>query len=375
MLFKLLSLLVAGLFTSFPSRGDDVQNLGILSRSLKPQSIQIIGDEIFVADGSSVTVYDLRDMRCNRQFGKEGEGPGEIKTFFFFINTLYSQGPGELLMEGFTKLLWLDLDGKPRREANKLARTFRLQPLGANFVGITFPYLDEKIGKTVCAVQVFDGKQKPLKSVTCQPEPMFDREGLFRVVPDFPQFAVHDNLLYIQNNENPGVTRIDIYDANGNRLRSLSRPAKPLAVDEAVRKKLLTELRLNFDQRKDLAITIPVTIQNWDDFLKWATLDYPKYLPSIRDFWIDRERIYVQSYEEKGSRSRFSVFTLKGDLLSELWLPVSGDPYWLGNRLRRTGARRSLVHQGQYYFLFDNEESEQWELHRVKACAPDEGSY
>jgi len=359
-------LLIWIMTTFLPLLSLEPQRLGILSHSINPAAMAIMGEEIFVIDGSQVAVYGIKDGQFKRQFGKEGEGPGELSAPFFWVNALSVSKPHLLMIEGFNKLLEFDARGSVVREEKKMIRAFRLQPLGQNFIATPFPAQGDKNGKASCFIQILGPKQDVLQTLMQIPEPMFDREGLFQVVPSHPQYEVHEGLLYLETPDKPDHCRIDVYTPNGQRKNSLSYPVKPVAIDAGIKARLLGELERSFQRRKDLSISVPVTVQTWDDFRKWAHFEFPDTLPAIRDFWVDRDHVFIQTQEKTTAGYRFIVMSTKGEKKGEFTLPVFQDPVWLSNRLRRSGARRALVHQGFFYFLHEDEDAETWEIRRLK---------
>jgi hypothetical protein len=59
--------------------------IGVLPEVLKPHMICVSGEEAFVLQGGTVLVYSLNNPRLLRQFGKSGEGPGELREVPFSI--------------------------------------------------------------------------------------------------------------------------------------------------------------------------------------------------------------------------------------------------------------------------------------------------
>jgi hypothetical protein len=58
-------------------------NLGPLPGLLKPNFLRVSSDGIFIFEGATVYMYSIENLSFIRKFGREGEGPGEIKLFPF----------------------------------------------------------------------------------------------------------------------------------------------------------------------------------------------------------------------------------------------------------------------------------------------------
>jgi hypothetical protein len=54
------------------------RRIGYLPEVMKPDNINIFQEDLLVAEGSSIFIYGLKDLRFKLKFGRKGEGPGEI---------------------------------------------------------------------------------------------------------------------------------------------------------------------------------------------------------------------------------------------------------------------------------------------------------
>ena len=50
-----------------------------LEEILKPVTINLDKDQIYITEGASIYIYSLKDFKFVKKFGKEGEGPHEFK--------------------------------------------------------------------------------------------------------------------------------------------------------------------------------------------------------------------------------------------------------------------------------------------------------
>ena len=70
MIFMVLMLLIV--FPGFAVK------LAVLPELNRPSYLEIRENEVFVLDETAVKVYSLKDCHLVRQFGKKGNGPGEL---------------------------------------------------------------------------------------------------------------------------------------------------------------------------------------------------------------------------------------------------------------------------------------------------------
>jgi len=96
--------------------------------------------------------------------------------------------------------------------------------------------------------------------------------------------------------------------------------------------------------------------KNYWNYLK-QYLSFQDYFPAVRDFFIDQDLIYVQTFELEKSRIKWLVFDLNGNLKKEARLPVI-DFYTDHSPLHG-------IRQGLYYYLEENIEEEAWEVKRL----------
>jgi len=195
------------------SHAVSAEMIGELSGVLKPESIQVSGNELYVVEGGSFLVYSLTDLKLTRKFGKKGEGPGELKVFPFWMNALYPL-KNSLYAEGFDKFIFFNKEGKAIREHQKKHRFFKLLPVGENFVGRTFPIPGEG-NKRYTAVRLYNSKIELIKELYREPLDMLNKQGLFTMIPDAVNFTVYDDKIVpgkVCNFDNPEPAGLLIFD-------------------------------------------------------------------------------------------------------------------------------------------------------------------
>jgi hypothetical protein len=79
--------------------------LGELPFVLRPEMIQIDGEELFVLENTEITVYSTKTLKILRKFGKNGPGPGEWMTVPGWMHQMQIHN-GMVLVTDVKKLLY-----------------------------------------------------------------------------------------------------------------------------------------------------------------------------------------------------------------------------------------------------------------------------
>jgi hypothetical protein len=87
----------------------------------------------------------------------------------------------------------------------------------------------------------------------------------------------------------------------------------------------------------------------------------PNILPVFRDSWIIGNQIYIQTYREKQNESEFLILDFSGKIEKRLFLPESTKL-----SLRINPASTFTFYKGEYYYLSENVDQEEWELHTLQ---------
>jgi len=189
-------------------------NLGILNEVLEPESIQVYGNELYVVEGAVIFVYSLDDLSLIRKFGKKGEGPGELKAFPFWPNSI-TVWPDHIFAEGLDKFIFFSKEGKLIKEHKKIKRFMKVLPVGKNVVVKTFPF-QGKDQKYYNAIKVLNTEMEEIKELYRQKVLMLEAEGSITMIPESINFCVYDNKIFVE--ESPKGFFIEIFDCEGKKL-------------------------------------------------------------------------------------------------------------------------------------------------------------
>ena len=88
-------------------------------------------------------------------------------------------------------------------------------------------------------------------------------------------------------------------------------------------------------------------------------IDFHEILPGARHFLVQPDgEMLIETYEKKGTRSKFVSFTSDGKITGEFML-TDPEP----GRTKMTPHATYLVYGDRFYYVKDNPDAETWELH------------
>jgi hypothetical protein len=88
---------------------------------------------------------------------------------------------------------------------------------------------------------------------------------------------------------------------------------------------------------------------------------FSEYFPTFRNMMLKDDRIYVEMFTKKGSRSRFQIFDLNGKKTGDVFL-TDNEP----GRIKMLPKFGYTFSNNSYLYIRENVEGEIWELVREK---------
>lgn len=339
------------------------ENLGVLTEVLKPESIRVSGDEIYIVEGASVFVYSRHDLKLLRKFGRKGSGPGELQAMPFWPNVLSFRN-GNIFMEGINKYVYLSKQGKLIKDSKKGLRLFGMLPVGKNYVVRGFPFRDEK-NKFYMAIKLLDANLKEIKELYRQGVPMLNRHQTIEMIPESMNFCVSGDKIFVERS--PEGFLIDVFDSAGKKLYTISKDYERRKVTARDKEIALAYVKENFNL-KTLGVFIPIGVldNGWTEFKKWATFVYPERLTPLRGMMVRDGKLYVRTYNRTEKTEEYLVMDLKGKLLEKLNLPRLRNPREFYYDSLGLGVQVYDIEGDRFYYLHENEDDEEWEVHTAK---------
>jgi len=305
---------------------------------VKPNSISVYKNSIYITDGPSVYKYSLKDLSLERKFGKEGNGPKEFR-----LHSNINKGgvalffkDDQLVINSILKLSFFTINGNYINEIKTSNFAAKFIPFKNKYVG-TGTIQDLK-GVEYSTLNFYNMDLLKIKEIHRQ-ESWDERKKLNPITfTMFPIFHINDNKIFV--NRKMGEGKILVFNNEGNKVNVISHSFERLKVTG----KDVEEYK-NFFNRSP----------GYKGFLESykKIIKFPDYFPVIRNFHIDEGRIYILTFE-KNDRKNCYIFKTDGTFLSRINLnipqisPIQLYPY--------------TTHQNKIFKLVENLEAEEWEL-------------
>jgi len=328
------------------------ENLGVLDGVLRPSTISIAGDRLFIMDVEQMHIFSLENREHLATFGKKGEGPGEYQVAFGLPNRMEAY-PDFLLMESINKILFYDHQGRFVKEQKKLPLLGMIRPLNGKFVARRI-YQPQDGSKSYTTVRIYDENLEMEKELARQ-DFMQQGAGLnltFDLSNDFLIFGVAEGKIFIEKSTEGPI--IEVYDANGEILDRIRFPARKIPVTAAEKKKMLQ----NFRNDPRIRQVTKANNTTWEAISQNFRFRYPDEYPPVNHMYLDGGRIYIRTnYREEG-RFEYLILDLQGRLLRRTFVDPTIPPQLMSQLM---GIQRETIYRGKIYYLTENKDGD-WEL-------------
>jgi hypothetical protein len=304
---------------------------------IKADIIKVDGHDLVIAEGAAISIYSLKDFKLIKKFGKEGEGPQEFKTFMGFGLTVDIY-PEHILVNSIDKISYFTRKGEFIKE-KKIPAGTSVTSFQGKFVGSAIQF-DQKTGPKM-AFSLYDSKGEKLKEICSHPLPLLKGKGTVTLLDllagIFPRYQTSADRIFIGGKQQ---FEIDIYDSEGNFLKSIKRDCEKKELTGDDKKKFLEVYKIH-----------PIYKNFWESLEK--AINVPDYFPAYKTFLVSNQKIYVQTFKKKDGKTEFLIFDLNGKYLKTTFLPLVFQdiitPYLF------------TIDGGKLYQLAENED-EEWEL-------------
>ncbi|MCK4762688.1 MAG: hypothetical protein KAW12_10875 [Candidatus Aminicenantes bacterium] len=318
------------------------ETMAVLPEINNPTMMDISGSELYILDNVQIKVYSLKDYRFLRKFGKRGEGPGELLTTPDAPFTMIVHEE-KVLLNSVYKAIVYDKSGKMVREI-KIAPSFLVEavPSGENYVATKFKWVD---ATATARTLIVDHGFKELKMIyeTALPSSYKKRKIVMPPISTFARCTEDRIFVFDQQKDT-----IKVFDLEGKPLPDIKVPYEEIRTDDAFKKKVADTLAIH-----------PTFKRTPPEFKKM--LYTPDVLPVFRDCRVKGDKLYIQTYRQKGDLSEFIFLDFSGKVLKKLFLPGSETL-----QIRLNPASTFAFKGDMYYYLVDNLDEEQWELNVQK---------
>jgi hypothetical protein len=319
-----------------------------LAGVFEPGMIKIADDRIYVVEGAKILAFTLSDMGLVRQFGRQGEGPGELKETDFWYNTMTIL-PEEIFIDGYDKAVYFSKDGRFIKEVKKPVGISQLAPVGKNFAAVQLDYIEGEVQYQ--RLSLYDSNLEFVKELSRQKSPIQSLSRKSEIIPDVLNFSVWAEKIFVETSRAGFV--IDVFDSRGSPLYRIEKPSKKIPVTQEHKEQAIEAFKDDpFVKRF-----------GFEEFKKFSELVWPASLPAIRDFLVVDEKIYVRTFKMQNDKENWIILDLKGQTLADIYLPPVEAAPLMANLY---GIHYYTIHENRLYFLNYKEDSGVWELHTME---------
>jgi len=347
---KKIWLIILTAIMALPLSGEKI---AVLTDVLKPEQFLVAGERFYIMESTTIFIYSLKDFTLIKKFGRKGEGPGEMNKVPFISNALTAFGNKKILVDAINKIIIFSGDGIFVKEVRKKGRVANVLSVGAGFVATRLKRGEDK--KSYAVVNLMDAEMNVSKELYAQLMPVQGRN--LQMVTDSIHVAVHEDKIFIEESVKGFI--IEVFDSKGNALYKIKKEVPPLKVTAEDKDALLQELK--DDELAKLQIK---RAGGWDNFKTLLDFHYPDHYPPIRDMLIKNRKIYIRTFITQNEKEKYRILDLKGKDLKTVFLPKPMLASIITRIYSRT-VRFFDISNDTYYYLAENEDDEEWELHSV----------
>jgi hypothetical protein len=275
----------------------------VLPEILKPNSLAVDGNQIYIVQDVEVYIYSLADGKLKGKFGKKGEGPMEFLQTPELIVLKDS-----LFLSSMGKFAYFSKDGKFIREVKIANREIIKEPIPGtqNYIGQSFsrPLAGEK---AFFSVNVYDAQVNKKNQVFKAPRSFIRDAGGFRVLENNLIFRLlNDKVITFVGNE----FKINAVSLAGASVFTIQREYVPIKITSALK-----------DSIMDYYKNHPFYGRRWERLKTNAVI--PETFPAIREFKIADGKIYIRTFNKTKAGVEFFIYDAHGKFVKQLFLPLA----------------------------------------------------
>lgn len=325
------------------------EKVASLTELRKPTDILFCKGNIYVMDEATVKVFGADRGKYKFSFARKGEGPGEIKLSRFITNTM-TLHKGHIAIDSMDKVIFYTPEGKFVKEKKK-GRFMALQtkPVGDSFIVKAIDRKDSKCEYITLAV--YDSDMEKVKEIARQKSNI--QMGSTMLIPDSLHFAVSGDKIFVERSDKN--FRIEEYDAKGQLINTIEKSVALKPVAELNREDALSRYK-----RDPLVKQI-----GFENLKKRIDFRFPSSFPAIEDIVPADDKLAVRTFNRKNGEVEFRLIDKKGKDETDFWGPPAEEGEII-SQLNGVEPKLYSFHKGFYYFLKENLDNEEYELHRKK---------
>ncbi len=317
------------------------EKVAVLEEVGRPDSMIFGNGNFYILENTTIYIYDAKTYKYKGKFGKEGEGPAEIKKSpFGGVITIYPLN-NKLYISSLAKLSVFSKDGKFEKEYKTKAFDGNY-PFKDKYITYSTKIIEGKKAP-VLAVYLSDINFKRLKTLYITDIEVGQNAGFL-----FPFTAIYaipfKDKIYIVDGRN-GFS-IKVFDQEGTEVGGFKKPFKSRIVSSEYKDKTTKYFKEH------------PTWKNIYGFIK-NRIKYKKTFPPIYRLDVSDKKIYIFTNKLQKELRECIVFDLKGKKIKTVFLPVK-EVYGMDFN------QKSIINKDGFFQLRENIDDEVIELHKIK---------
>lgn len=335
-MMRLILMVLFIIFLFFTLQGKE---LAVLPELVNPDMMAIQNQQLFILEGSRVLAYSMKDFKLLKEFGKQGDGPGELNTSTQ-LKARMQVGDGHIYLSTPFKWVKYSVEGKFIGEKRLPFIGFPVLSFGERFA--IAKYIGSNDGVNKQAVILFDKDLKEIKKLYEKEILDFRKTGKIDIIPQLVLLKNGGGRLYVLD-QGKGVY-LEVFNVTGDRVRAIQLDSEKIKVTDDYRNQVMEWLGTQPGFK-----LIP------EDFK--SKIYIPDYLPAVKDFLIADGKIYIHTYKKREEGAEFIILDLEGKLLKRLIIP--------GSEKNIIEPSPYAIIQNRFYYLKEDIDEEEWALHLV----------
>jgi len=311
---------------------DQVVNLDEVN---KPDYIAVAKDYVYIAEGSQIYIYSRENFKFFKKIGKAGEGPQEFKVMAPFVKMQIFTLPDQFYVNSISKVSFFKANGDFifEKKHGILNGMTQIYAAGDGFTALGFK---QEKGKNFLTLDLYDANLKKIKVL----KTYFVGKNRFTVFGSPFWLRTDKDKIYFAADK---TFRIDVFNSQGKFLKIIEQKYQAKKFTASDKEAIF-----------DWARTQPLMKDNIETLKKiW---NFPDYYSAIRNFFVDGDKIYIQTFKVENSLTEFYILDLEGRLLKRVWLKIN---------IKQPMQQFQLfdIFEQNLYQIVENEDDEIWELH------------
>ncbi len=307
--------------------------LGKFPKLLKPGQIIISNKFIYIteyADGKSIYIYERKNLKFFKKFGKEGQGPEEFPRT---LNIKYYKK--KILVSASGKYLWFDEKGNFIKENRKHNTQIFLYPIISGYVCSELKF-DFKNNYVFDVINLYDNNLKKVKTLSKYKNKFNSHTKTLTIIPEGTFLEVDNDIIYIGTPSNKKGLIFERYNNKGDQIKILNIPYEKTQIPNSYKNALLETAK----KSKNILLK-----------RKYKYI-FPKYFPPYHHYKVNNNHMYLFRDISDYNKYQLLVFDTNGVIKNKLLIKKIIKKYYIFDCI--------------LYYIIENEDTEEWEFYSKK---------